>query len=807
MADQVNNVLDHGVKGKSPSHEDPSNGGISDTNLDATQKQQDTHQDVAHNAIPTGIAEKLSENNVNKLNIQVDASSKTDKIEDDSNVHGEERNNLIESSSKSFMSRRENKKWKEEPKHLRKRKAGVEEEKSDNVKKSRIITTNTVDDNASSTLEELTETSLEETLKCLEDLLQNENFAEPVVETEIKSNGNGNDRDMGRNKEFDITSISSVSNNNAKENKDLLRQNSDRDADHISQVLVEKTQLKGLLKDREVEKMVKVSNLEESYCVDIPVRLEEEAEVEEIIDPKLVSPVFSEYNIKQEPEEETEVADCVIPSDVSIPELNFNDYNIKQEVVDESYEGIHNITMPNVSDAQFRVDEYNIKKELVDDDHEIGVVASNISHPTIDSTLLNPLLDYINNGWMTDIGIKAEPPVKLESQVSRNDTSSNFTPVQTESDDEVMIVDTVINNAGEACDILDNVIRCKECFKSFQSKPELIKHSMIHEKLSVEQFAYQKVPPAKLEEIKDSKFPKINLVRVSLKNHGYIQTSQIMEHEDLHRVNSKSTVKKPESLPKITTLQALDGLFAPAKSSNTKQCSRIKPPDSDVKMSASKSFMKEIDKVFEMSTKLSHNSKDNVKPSLKVQNNMIFSSSIEESTKNKTPLLKSFPKIPEEPPIGLQTKNTPSKSKHKNSQPKKNVPAAFTCQVCLKVNFNTMEALRKHLSYHPHSLCKEKVNICYICDEKFDLEDSSFNVHLIRHLQKMKNSVTLKCLGCYSVFEGKEKLMSHVVTVHEKSKSFPCPACPKFFDRKRQLLLHITTMHEATSREIIEKET
>merc|ERR1712179_886796 len=522
------------------------------------------------------------------------------------------------------------------------------------------------------------------------------------------------------------------------------------------------------------------------------------------------------YNIKQEPEEETEAAGCVIPSDVSIPELNFNDYNIKQEVVDESIEGARNIAMSIVSDGQFRVDEYNIKKEVVND-NEIDVVASNISHKTTDSTLLNPLLDYINNGWMTEIGIKTEPPVKNESQANRNDNGGNYTPVQTESDDEVMIVETVVNNAGEACDILENVIRCNECFKSFQSNPELMEHSTIHEKLSVEEFASQKVTKAKFEEIRDSKFPKINLARVSLKNHEYIQTS------NLNHVDSKSTLKKPESISKITTLQALDGLFAPTKSSNTKHGARIKPSDSDVKMSASKSFMKEIDKVFEMSTKLSHNQKD--KPYPKVQSSGTFSSSIEQSTKTKKTLLnlKSFPKIPDGPPssneeytaltnkvpglLGLQPENTHSKSKHTSSLPKKSVPAAFTCQVCLKVNFNTMDALRKHLSYHPHSLCKEKVNICYICDEKFDLEDSSFNVHLIRHLQKMKNSVTLKCLGCYSVFEGKEKLMSHVVTVHEKSKSFPCPACPKFFDRKRQLLLHITTMHEATSREIIEKET
>merc|ERR1719153_1160702 len=152
--------------------------------------------------------------------------------------------------------------------------------------------------------------------------------------------------------------------------------------------------------EREAERAGEVNNLEEPPCVDIPVRFEEEAEVEEIIVSELVSPVISEYNIKQEPEEETEVAGCVIPSDVSIPELNSNDYNIKQEVVDESIEDARNIAMSNVSDGQFRVDEYNIKKEVVDD-NEIDVVASNISHKTTDSTLLNPLLDYINNGWMT----------------------------------------------------------------------------------------------------------------------------------------------------------------------------------------------------------------------------------------------------------------------------------------------------------------------------------------------------------------------------------------------------------------------
>merc|ERR1712179_531320 len=129
-----------------------------------------------------------------------------------------------------------------------------------------------------------------------------------------------------------------MGNNNAKENKDLFGRNFDSETrtSHISEALVEKTKSKGIQEDinyeREAEKAGEVNNPEEPPCVDIPVRFEEEAEVEEIIVSELVSPVISEYNIKQEPEEETEVAGCAIPSDVSIPELNFNDYNIKQKL-------------------------------------------------------------------------------------------------------------------------------------------------------------------------------------------------------------------------------------------------------------------------------------------------------------------------------------------------------------------------------------------------------------------------------------------------------------------------------------------
>ena len=131
---------------------------------------------------------------------------------------------------------------------------------------------------------------------------------------------------------------------------------------------------------------------------------------------------------------------------------------------------------------------------------------------------------------------------------------------------------------------------------------------------------------------------------------------------------------------------------------------------------------------------------------------------------------------------------------------------SFTCKVCLKVNFNTMGALRKHLSYHPHSLCTDKVSVCYICDEKFDLEDEGFKVHLERHLQKMRRAEIFKCLGCYCNFNSSEELLMHVSQVHEVNMVFPCPKCEKCFNRKKQLLLHIETIHDDVAKTLIMEE-
>ena len=120
---------------------------------------------------------------------------------------------------------------------------------------------------------------------------------------------------------------------------------------------------------------------------------------------------------------------------------------------------------------------------------------------------------------------------------------------------------------------------------------------------------------------------------------------------------------------------------------------------------------------------------------------------------------------------------------------------SLTCQVCSKVNCVNMESMRKHLTFHPHTQCQGKVNICCICDEKFDTRDSSFTSHVDDHMSEMRRSQDHQCLGCGSVFQTSDTLMKHVETVHQIQKIFPCSLCSETFLRKKKLLLHQDTLH------------
>merc|ERR1712096_306660 len=158
---------------------------------------------------------------------------------------------------------------------------------------------------------------------------------------------------------------------------------------------------------------------------------------------------------------------------------------------------------------------------------------------------------------MVDLEIKEEPQIKQEfgeiEERSKKSSSNIFKPEKVEDDDdEVMIIESPAD-VSDICDVLVNIFRCEECFKSFQSAEQFNDHTKMHKKELLQKFASRPITEEKYLEISSSRFPKIYLSPVSMKNHSYIQllTQPIMKTD-------VTLVKKPEPLAKMTTLQALD---------------------------------------------------------------------------------------------------------------------------------------------------------------------------------------------------------------------------------------------------------
>lgn len=53
-----------------------------------------------------------------------------------------------------------------------------------------------------------------------------------------------------------------------------------------------------------------------------------------------------------------------------------------------------------------------------------------------------------------------------------------------------------------------------------------------------------------------------------------------------------------------------------------------------------------------------------------------------------------------------------------------------------------------------------------------------------------------KCGHCERAFRERGNLNKHVMSVHQKQKSFSCHICPKSFAFKDGLLRHISTVHD-----------
>ena len=333
----------------------------------------------------------------------------------------------------------------------------------------------------------------------------------------------------------------------------------------------------------------------------------------------------------------------------------------------------------------------------------------------------------------SDYNIKTEPVDYGFGQVtSVKSEEIKQEPMMQFSDDtddiEIIGFNLTAHDNSDICDEVVNVVRCTECFQSFTSMAALNIHLELHRR---EKFCPHKwLTEDKYDRIVGSKFPEINIERVSLENHGYIFPKTESKQKMAGPYESKTA-----PVEKMTTLQALDSLFGSNKNSTSQ-------PQSTTKQKSSK------------------------------------------LVKDKTVKKRQKPSADG----GVITKSEEVSSST-------SLPSTFTCQVCCKVNFGSLEAMRKHLAYHPHSQCVDKVNICYICDEKFDKRDHQFKVHVDRHMIEMVNSAKNQCLGCQAFFKSKPLLIAHVQKIHQKERVYPCTFCGKRYDTKDQLTRHLVIIH------------
>ena len=498
----------------------------------------------------------------------------------------------------------------------------------------------------------------------------------------------------------------------------------------------------------------------------------------------------------------TEVAMATDPSSSS--------YNIKQEPQELSPQLLIESQVKNVPPGPGG---YRVKTEL----SKPYQSSSSLTNPSLVIDIKQEMDTYGLFSSVSAIPVKVEP-VKSEPLDSVDESG-----LLHEDDDDIQILDEKITGkediSRELVDVITNVLRCKECFKSFLSMEDLDAHIKTHSgkafgsevSKSVEEKdvfdANKWLTVSKAKEISSSSFPSINLRLESAKNHEYIYPQKIASKAKIVESKDDMIVVRPTKKEKINQNEKLP-VVADKKEENIEKSKIIPKRESFAeenkipKVVAKKAEDKDkvenltvlqaLDSLFQPSKPQSPN-EPVVKPvqsALQALDNLLQSSKILEpkASEGKTPK-----------PIKQPKKKSSMKAENEAMMraliKKKEVKSSLTCQVCWKVTCATMKTMRKHLTFHPHTQCKGKVNICYICDEKFDLRDEEFMIHVEGHLLEMRTSGHNQCLGCQENFSNSEQLMRHVQTVHEKEKWFPCSICQEKFDRKKKLLLHLDTIH------------
>ena len=62
--------------------------------------------------------------------------------------------------------------------------------------------------------------------------------------------------------------------------------------------------------------------------------------------------------------------------------------------------------------------------------------------------------------------------------------------------------------------------------------------------------------------------------------------------------------------------------------------------------------------------------------------------------------------------------------------------------------------------------------------------------------EKEDPKAEVECDRCGAKIKGKRNVTRHILTVHEKVKTFPCPECDMLFGAKQTMQRHFVNVHK-----------
>lgn len=148
-----------------------------------------------------------------------------------------------------------------------------------------------------------------------------------------------------------------------------------------------------------------------------------------------------------------------------------------------------------------------------------------------------------------------------------------------------------------------------------------------------------------------------------------------------------------------------------------------------------------------------------------------------------------------------------------NSNGSSQTTTAFKCLICDKI-FLERSSVRNHV-LKVHFMCEKTLQLeKHVvsshahqgghCDRPLKPDNVNINTELKRNKNnsqqfKRIGKKAFKCSVCKKVTATKGNMVSHIRSIHEKTK-FSCPICSKLFRHDQYLITHVDTVHNKIKR-------